>query len=270
MSNSPTVVSNVVAGAALAVGADRYAAVALLALALVLFYTAGMVLNDVWDESIDRAERPERPLPSGEVSRQAAVGAVVLLFGAGSALLLAVAWAAFLSGLVLILVIVSYDAWHKGNPVGPLLMALARALVYVTAFLALSPDPGLPLLLAAAALFVYVASLTAVAKSERRAPSGAWPVALLLLGPIGYALADPSAAVGGLVLVLVGWTLYAVSFVHRASGRDVGAAVGHLIAGISLLDAVVVTSAAGLSAGTVLCLAAFALTLFLQRHVPGT
>src|SRR5262245_24632863 len=31
-------------------------------------YTAGMVLNDVYDLEIDRRERPSRPLPSGRIS----------------------------------------------------------------------------------------------------------------------------------------------------------------------------------------------------------
>ena len=33
-----------------------------------LMYMAGMVLNDVFDVEVDRAERPERPLPSGRIA----------------------------------------------------------------------------------------------------------------------------------------------------------------------------------------------------------
>jgi len=32
-----------------------------------LLYTAGMVLNDVFDYEVDRQERPQRPLPSGQI-----------------------------------------------------------------------------------------------------------------------------------------------------------------------------------------------------------
>ena len=39
---------------------------ALLLLASSLMYTAGMVLNDVFDLEIDRQERRSRPLPSGQ------------------------------------------------------------------------------------------------------------------------------------------------------------------------------------------------------------
>ena len=39
----------------------------------------------------------------------------------------------FLSGLVLIALIICYDRWHKSNPLSPLLMALCRLMVYITA-----------------------------------------------------------------------------------------------------------------------------------------
>ena len=44
----------------------------LLAGASALIYTAGMVLNDVFDIDIDRRERPERPLPAGRISLRSA------------------------------------------------------------------------------------------------------------------------------------------------------------------------------------------------------
>jgi electron transfer flavoprotein beta subunit len=43
---------------------------------MVFFYTAGMFLNDLCDHAIDCHELPERPLPSGLVSRAEAVAAV--------------------------------------------------------------------------------------------------------------------------------------------------------------------------------------------------
>mgnify|MGYP002528113346 CR=1 FL=1 len=33
-----------------------------------LLYTAGMVLNDVFDVQVDSRERPDRPIPSGQIS----------------------------------------------------------------------------------------------------------------------------------------------------------------------------------------------------------
>src|SRR5690242_2306567 len=46
-------------------------------------YAAGIALNDVFDLATDLKERPDRPLPSGQVSRSFAVslGAILLLLG---------------------------------------------------------------------------------------------------------------------------------------------------------------------------------------------
>ena len=43
-----------------------------LAVASCLLYTAGMILNDVYDFDVDMKERPSRPLPSGRISRRRA------------------------------------------------------------------------------------------------------------------------------------------------------------------------------------------------------
>src|SRR4051794_19149635 len=54
-----------------------------LVLASVAIYAAGIVLNDVFDFEIDRVERPNRPLPSGRVSRRFAAwaGGIALVLG---------------------------------------------------------------------------------------------------------------------------------------------------------------------------------------------
>ena len=108
ISNSPTVVSDALAGAALAGALWPDGRVIAVAVAMVLFYTAGMFLNDLCDYAVDCQQRPERPLPSGVVSRGEAGAATVALFVAGSALLWMAGVAAFLSGLVLIGVIVRH------------------------------------------------------------------------------------------------------------------------------------------------------------------
>src|SRR5580693_6347212 len=54
-----------------------------LAAASMVLYASGTALNDVFDFEIDRAERPNRPLPSGQVSRRAAawLGGLGLVLG---------------------------------------------------------------------------------------------------------------------------------------------------------------------------------------------
>lgn len=276
ISNSPTVASNVLAGAALAGATRPDGAIALLAIALILFYTAGMFLNDLCDYAIDCREHPERPLPSGAVSRAAAGWATAALFVAGSGLLWAAGPAPFLSGLALLAVIVLYDAWHKANPLGPLVMAGARLLAYVTAFLAFAPRPSAPLLLWGALLVLYIVGLTLIAKGETGVGHGGgvaryWPAAVLFLPAIAFAAGLPSPAALPLLLLFIGWVAYSISFIYRpeSKGRSVGGAIGRLIAGVALFDALPLAMA-GAPVGVALALAAFGLTLFLQRYVKGT
>lgn len=275
ISNSPTVMSNTLAGAAIggATWLDGGRA-GLVAIAMVLFYTAGMYLNDVLDYAVDCRERPERPLPAGIVSRPAAVVVVLALFGGGSLLLWNIGLGPFLSSLVLIAVIICYDWWHKLNPLSPLLMALCRGMVYVTAFLAFSGQSlfNLNLLIPGCLLVCYVIGLTAIAKTERRPSVASVTVVGMLFLPTVYGLSFMtrlSLFTLPLLLLFTVWVAYSISFTYRSSRRQVGRTVGQLIAGISLLDGLVL-AAAGSLLGATLALGAFGLTLYLQRYVKGT
>ena len=166
VSNSPTVFTNVLAGVALAGSLEPGLEIVLLTAAMVSFYTAGMFLNDLCDYAVDRRERPERPLPSGIVSPIEAAAVIITLLGLGSALLLPLGTAPLLSGAVLIGVIIVYDLWHKTNPLSPLVMAAARMLVYVTAFVAFSAQVSGELVAACGLLALYIVGLTYLAKWE--------------------------------------------------------------------------------------------------------
>jgi len=54
--------------------------------AVFLISSAGMIVNDIFDINIDRINRPERPLPSGRLSRKNAYTFAALLFVIGNAL----------------------------------------------------------------------------------------------------------------------------------------------------------------------------------------
>ncbi len=269
ISNAPTVVTNVLAGAAISGAAPTDGRVALLAVAMVLLYTAGMYLNDLCDLRVDRLQRPHRPLPSGAVPLPVAWAITLGLFVAGLSLLWMVAPVAFASGLVLVGLIVAYDLWHKTNPLSPLLMAACRAMVYVVAFVALASRPTLAVAAPALLLALYIVGLTYIAKTESRpALTGYWPFVLLIL-PAAYWTTQLHPLVAPLLVGYTAWVVYSASFIYRPARRDIGGAVGRLIAGVSLLDSLVI-AASGHLAGAVLALAAFGLTLVLQRYVKGT
>lgn len=275
VSNLPTVWTNVLAGTVLAGVIPPFATLLLLLVALSLFYTAGMFLNDAFDREIDARERPERPIPAGEI---AARRVFVLGFGMLAAgLLLLVPAAApgartptLLSGVALAGVIVLYDVWHKANPFSPLLMGLARALVYVTAGTAVAGRVTPALLAGALVLVAYLIGLTYVAKQETLGRvRNLWPL-VFLAAPFLYAAPVVAATpVGAMIYIgFLAWVVYALTLLIR-SPRRIPRAVVSLIAGIALLDAMLIVlhgapALAGAAAG------GFAATLALQKVVSGT
>jgi 4-hydroxybenzoate polyprenyltransferase len=278
VSNLPTVWTNVLAGAALAGGSAGPRALGALALAASLLYTGGMFLNDAFDREIDARERPERPIPSGRVPARRVFAIGFGLLATGVLALLAVAlrpgrggWAAVGAGIALAALIVAYDAWHKGNPLSPLLMGLCRVLVYVTVALAVAGSVGPAVAGGAAALLCYLIGLTYVAKQENLTEvRNLWPVAFLAV-PFLYALPSLGAAGAGGIFypAFLAWIAYALWWLVRPGRRDIRRAVVSLIAGISLLDAVLIAGT-GDPVGAAWTVLGFALTLVLQRVVPGT
>jgi 4-hydroxybenzoate polyprenyltransferase len=279
VSNLPTVWTNTLAGIVLAGGnvGDRRTLPLLVALSL--FYVAGMYLNDAYDAEIDARERPERPIPSGQVSAETVFTAGFGMMALGLALLAWIGYGAaggtgigpVLSGLGLGAAIVMYNRRHKDNPLSPVLMGICRVLVYVTAGLAFAPELPAPLRIGALLLLCYLIGLTYVAKQETLGEvRNLWPLAFLA-APVVYALAQalegPSAAALSLAFTI--WVGIALWFLWRRQPGDVPRAVVSLIAGISLLDAVLIAGAGALSLAWLAALA-FLLTLALQRAVPGT
>jgi 4-hydroxybenzoate polyprenyltransferase len=173
ISNAPTVVSNALAGTALAAFAHGGApdtmprAAACSAIALVCFYSAGMAMNDLLDRAIDARERPARPIPSGRVSPAGAMAFVASLIGAGLALLLPNGVAAAGAGLALVALIGLYNALHTHSRWSVLIMGGCRAMAIVTAGLAFGVPPTLiPIVGPAALLAIFVAGFSLVARRE--------------------------------------------------------------------------------------------------------
>lgn len=105
----------------------------LLVVTSVLLYMAGMVLNDVFDADIDAQERPDRPIPSGRVSRPTArlVGWQFLGLGVITGWLVAIRVGDLRPGIIVSLLagcVVLYDGFLKRLPIGPLGMGACRML----------------------------------------------------------------------------------------------------------------------------------------------
>lgn len=279
VSNLPTVWTNVVAGAVLAGAGLHPGAILALLVSFSLLYVAGMYLNDAFDRHLDARERPGRPIPSGAVRASTVFTAGFGMLAAGEVGVGAVAWtlqgsgawAAVVAGLALAGVILFYNVWHKTNPLSPLVMGVTRVLVYLTAGFALAPGGSTPLALGAGAMLCHLIGLTYAAKQENLTElAGVWPLAFLAV-PLGYGtwLSTHHPATFVFVILLASWILYALRFLLVPERRSIPDAVLRLIAGISLLDGLLIAGTGHAALGLVLLFGCPLARLF-QRYVPGT
>jgi 4-hydroxybenzoate polyprenyltransferase len=279
VSNLPTVWTNTLAGSVLAGAGSFGADFAVMLVAFSLFYTGGMFLNDAFDAQFDAAQRPERPIPSGEVSRGEVYGWGFGMMAAGIALLAMVGLAMgartgvlpAAAGLALAATITYYDWKHKGNVFSPVVMGLCRVLVYVGAGLCITRAMPGALWIGAGLMLCYLIGLTYVAKQENLGRvENLWPLAFLA-APVAWGawLAAAQPVAGAFWLLFTGWMLVALWFLRRRAKGDIPRAVVSLIAGISLLDALLIAGAGSLALAA-LALAGFGVTLFFQRYISGT
>jgi 4-hydroxybenzoate polyprenyltransferase len=271
VSNLPTVWTNTLAGAVLAGAAAFGAEFAVMLVAFSLFYTGGMFLNDAFDAPWDAKQRPERPIPSGAVSRREVFGWGFGMMALGVALLAWIGVAPALAGIALAATITYYDWHHKGNVFSPVVMGLCRVLVYVAAGLCITRALPGALWIGAALMLCYLIGLTYIAKQENLGRvENLWPLAFLA-APVAWGawLALQQPFVGPFWLLFTGWMLVALRFLRRRAKGDIPRAVVSLIAGISLLDALLIAGTGALALA-VIALAGFGVTLFFQRYVAGT
>lgn len=278
VSNLPTVWSNVLAALALAGGLAPEPRLLALAAAFSVFYVGGMYLNDAFDRHLDAIERPTRPIPAGQASAPlvfilgfGALGLGTLLttlvaHSTGASVAHAAGSSAALAGCI-----VFYDVYHKQNPLSPLVMGACRVMIYIAVAFAVSDQLSAPVLLGAAALWCHLIGLTYAAKQEAfNRLTRLWPLAFLALPVLyGAVLAAREPRVWPFLALLVGWIAYALRFLRQGPKRAVPQAVVRLIAGISLLDALLI-AAAGAVAWASIAAALCVLTRVFQRVVPGT
>ncbi|GAB3253960.1 UbiA family prenyltransferase [Larkinella harenae] len=137
-----------------------------LCLSTVGLYGGGVVFNDVFDAELDALERPERPIPSGQVSLQAATMLGLFLLAIG----IAAAWlvnstAGWLAVAISIASLV-YDKFGKHSALlGPLNMGLCRGLNLA---LGISILPDQVMVWGALGLIpiVYIAAITMISRGE--------------------------------------------------------------------------------------------------------
>ncbi len=278
VSNLPTVWSNTLAGVVLAGVSPFNLNIATLIIAMSLAYVGGMFLNDAFDRKIDAEERPERPIPAGEVKAAEvfAAGFTLLAGAVFFTFLAAYGWgsnvfiATFLA-LALCAAITLYNAWHKNNPLSPIVMGMCRMLVYLCAAFTATASPSVMVYIGAVVMLAYLIGLTYVAKQENLGEvKNLWPVACLAVPAIyGIYAFFSDTQIWIALLAFIAWVIFCLYLIKRKAKGDIPKAVVSLIAGIALVDAIFIASTSSLLIMT-FAFAAFLVTLFLQRYIAGT
>ncbi|HEY2841049.1 MAG TPA: UbiA family prenyltransferase [Pirellulales bacterium] len=158
-----------------------------------LMYTAGMVLNDVFDVAIDREERPSRPIPAGRVPLGLALHVGGVMLGAG----LALGWVAtFLSGqwrcgvvaTLLAVMVVAYDRILKRTVLAPVAMGACRSLNVLLGASAADGEWRAIHWIIAGGLGLYIAGVTWFARREASASAKVQLVGAIVVIAAGLAV----------------------------------------------------------------------------------
>ena len=281
VSNLPTVWSNCLGAWLLAGGALLESAevqrFAWLITGSTLLFLAGMFLNDAFDVQFDREHRPERPIPSGDITAKAvwALGIVQLLIGLGCLVYvntLATLCALGLAGSILV-----YDWLHKRTAWSPLIMGLCRLILYLLAGATATGSLNLTVVLSSFALWSYIVGLSNIARRESTGGRlNSWPCWLLSL-PLALVLALPYYQEGADVVssgvVIAGglyalWTARSLLFTFKSMIPQHGRTVSGLLAGIVLFDFLLAANQ-NMEMGIVF-FGLFGLALLFQRYIPAT
>lgn len=175
--NIITAVADILAGVAIAgyVANDgsvyEWQPVGLLILSTIGLYGGGVVLNDVFDAELDSRERPERPIPSGLITKNGAALFGIILLLAGIAAAAGVHIAGFFSSSTMISVAIAvgavvYDKWMKHSGFfGPLNMGVCRGLNLLLG-MSILPEALTQYGYIAVMPVIYIAAITMISRGE--------------------------------------------------------------------------------------------------------
>ena len=170
--NIITAISDILAGSAIAgyfieLYTPSISKLILLLLSTSCLYAGGIVFNDIFDINIDRSERPERPLPNGEISLKNAQIFGITLFILGILFSFLVQFQSGIIAFLTSLMALIYDRYTKDYIiVGSLNMGFCRGLNLI---LGMSILPGIiysNLIWICIIPIIFVAAITLTSKGE--------------------------------------------------------------------------------------------------------
>lgn len=164
--NLVTAVADVLAGFIFAGGTiGEWSVFARLAGASVCLYAAGVILNDVCDAELDAVERPARPIPSGQITRDRALGVMSVLAAIALVVTWWVSWQALLVASAILVCIILYNVLKPTHLAAPM-MGMCRSLNLLLGMHELESLVPLPAWRPMGVMGLYVACVTIFARRE--------------------------------------------------------------------------------------------------------
>lgn len=247
--NIVTAVSDILAGIAISgfflSSPEDHSSVVWLILSTMGLYGGGVVMNDFFDADLDAIERPERPIPSGLISRAEAttLGVSLLVAGVVFAFL-----ASVLSGILALVIAVAalvYDRWAKHDSVlGPLNMGVCRGLDLLLG-ISIIPASVADHWYLAIVPIIYIAAITMISRGEVHGGKKITMYAaavfyLAAMSGILYVSLQHGQAIGTLLFILI-WAFMVFlplkNAISKPEGRLIGRAVKAGVLALILMNA---------------------------------
>jgi 4-hydroxybenzoate polyprenyltransferase len=234
-----------------------------LSLSTIGLYAGGVAFNDIADAELDAIERPERPIPSGRVSKSKAaiMSTALLIFGIVAAA--QVNWTSSIIAIAVAILAVGYDYWGKHQRIlGPINMGLCRS---GNLLLGISVAPEVLEKIWPIALIplIYVAAITMISRGEvhgknRKALFGGGVMyasifvaifALAYLESPGYLQVIP-------FLALLGYMLFPplVKAIRTQEPKFIGKSVKAAVISLIIVNASIATAFSGWPIGIIVLL----------------
>lgn len=241
--NIVTAVADILAGVAISgflvnVSINDPLPLLLLVVSTICLYGGGVVFNDVFDADLDKVERPERPIPSGLISKNVAafLAAVLLVAGIGSALLVfqkGIFSGPGLLAAAIALSAVVYDKWGKHHAfLGPLNMGLCRGLNLLLG-ISIIPAGLSQYWFLGIVPVIYIAAITMISRGEVHGGKtgtmiyAAFLYAIVLLGILAFSHFRANLFIALPFVILFGAMIYPPLF--KAMREPIGPRIGKAV-----------------------------------------
>jgi 4-hydroxybenzoate polyprenyltransferase len=240
---------------------------AILMISSALLYVSGIVFNDFFDIEIDRKERPFRPLPSNEITKQKALIIAATSMIIANLLAFATGTVSLVVAIILSATIIGYDYRLKRTMVGPLTMGSAR---FLNIFLGASPGlVGLlfyndnffltRLLLVCILMLLYVLAISILSRMEVgrvksiRNVIGPFLIIFAIIVMIVFAVFDRIFQIDLVVCLILFAGIIIITFKRTIfqdySSIGIQKSIKTMVLSIIVLDSVFVSGTAGLYYG---------------------